>query len=197
MFQVRLLLAGYEGDGDVGLGLEVEVPEGGAVLGVLVERGAGEWTLAPDDAGDVGRELRDVGVGDHPSNIVPHDVNRLFDAHVLRDQCVQVLREHVLGVAIGRMRRVSSTAVVWSYDPIAGFGEGDGDVAELVGCLREAVDEEDGTLGLAGGGKTVDVVDPDLRVGLLEPDLAVVGDRGVLGRHCRGRGGRNCSVART
>ena len=46
------------------------------------------------------------------------------------------------------------------------------------------MDEEDGVLGLAGGEETFDVVDADLRVGLLEPDLTVVGDGGVLGCHC-------------
>ena len=56
-------------------------------------------------------------------------------------------------------------------------------MAELVGCFWEAVDEEDGALGLAGGRKTFDVVNADLRVGLLKPDLAVVGDRGILGCH--------------
>ena len=46
------------------------------------------------------------------------------------------------------------------------------------------MDEEDGVLWLAGGGGAFDVVDPDLRVGLLKPDLAVVGDGVVLGCHC-------------
>lgn len=57
-------------------------------------------------------------------------------------------------------------------------------MAELVGCLWEAVDEQDGALGLAGSGETLDVVDTDLRVGLLEPDLAVVGGGSGLGCHC-------------
>ena len=46
------------------------------------------------------------------------------------------------------------------------------------------MNEEDGAFWLARCGKTLDVVDADLRVGLLEPDLAVVGDGGVLGCHC-------------
>ena len=46
------------------------------------------------------------------------------------------------------------------------------------------MDEQDGVFRLAGGGETFDVVDPDLRVGLLKPDLAVVGDGGFLGCHC-------------
>lgn len=57
-------------------------------------------------------------------------------------------------------------------------------MAELVGCFWKTVDEEDGTLRLARGGKTFDVVDTDLRVGLLKPDLAVVGDGGIWRCHC-------------
>lgn len=59
-------------------------------------------------------------------------------------------------------------------------------MAELVGCLWEAVDEEYGAFGLSSGGKAFDVVDPDLRVCLLEPDLAMAGNGSVLGCHCRG-----------
>lgn len=57
-------------------------------------------------------------------------------------------------------------------------------MAELVGCLWEAVDEEDGAFRLVRGGRTFDVVDADLRVGLLEPDLAVMGDWDFLSCHC-------------
>lgn len=70
--------------------------------------------------------------------------------------------------------RVSSATV-------AGFGERNGDVPELVGCLCGAVDEEDGALGLGGGREAFDVVDSDLRVRLLEPDLAMAGHGSVLG----------------
>ena len=88
MFQVHFLLARDEGDGDVGLALEVKVPERGGVLGVFVEGGSREGTLAPDDAGDARGELGDVGVGDHAADIVPHDVDGLLDADVLGDQFV-------------------------------------------------------------------------------------------------------------
>lgn len=184
MFQVHLLFAGNKGDGDIRLGLKIKVPEGSGVLGIFVKFRARKWTLAPDNAGDVGGELSDVRMGDHSSNVVPHDMNRLFDAHMLRHQFVQVLSEHILGVAIGWVGRVSSTTVVWGYHSIAGFREGDGDMTELVGRLWEAVDEKNGTFGIAGGGKAFDVVDTDLWVGLLKPDLAVVGDRGFWGCHC-------------
>ena len=56
-------------------------------------------------------------------------------------------------------------------------------MAELVRCFWEAVDEEYGALGLARGWEAFNVVDTDLRVGLLKPDLAVVGGWGCLGRH--------------
>lgn len=101
MFQVDLLLAGYEGDGDVGLGLKVEVPEGGGVFGVFVEGGSREGAFALNDAGDVGGELSHIRMGDHTPNVVPDNMDRLFDAHMLRHQFVQILSEHILGVAIG------------------------------------------------------------------------------------------------
>ncbi len=184
MLEVELLFAGYKGDGDIGLGLKIKVPKRGSMLVVLVEFGAGEWTLAPDDAGNFGGELSHVRMGDHSPNIVPNDMDRLFDAYMLRHQLVQILSEHILGIAIRWVGRVTGATVVWSYDSVAGFSERDSDMAELVGCLWEAVDEENSTLRLARGGKAFDVVDTDLRVGLLKPDLAVVGNGCVLGCHC-------------
>ena len=95
------------------------------------------------------------------------------------------MSEDVLGVAVWRVGGEPRATIIGGDDAIAGLGEGRGDVAELVGGFWEAVDEEDGVLWLAGGGEAFDVVDADLRVGLLEPDLAVVGDGGVvLGCHC-------------
>ena len=88
MFEVHFLFARDEGDGDVGLALEVEMPEGRGVLGVFVEGCPGEGTLAPDDAGDARRELSDVSVGDHAADVVAHDMNRFFDADVLGDQFI-------------------------------------------------------------------------------------------------------------
>ena len=102
------------------------------MLGVFVEGGSREGTLAPDDAGDARGELSDVGVGDHAADIVSHDVDWLFDADVLGDQFVEILSEHVFGVAVWRVGGVPSATVVWDYDSIAGLSEGAGDVAELV-----------------------------------------------------------------
>ena len=48
-------------------------------------------------------------------------------------------------------------------------------MAELVRTLREAVDEEDGGFGLARGWKAFNVMDTDLGVGLLNPDLPMAG----------------------
>lgn len=119
---------------------------------VLVELCSRERTFAPYDAGDVGGELSHIRMGDHSSNVMPDDVNRLFDAHMLCHQLIQVLCEHVFGVAIRRVGRVTGPAVVRSYYSVAGFGEGASDMAELIGCLWEAVNEEDGALGFARGG---------------------------------------------
>ena len=184
MFQIDLLFARDKGDSDVGLSLEVKVPEGGGVFGVFVEFGTGERALAVDDAGDVRGELGGIGVGDHAANVVSDDVDRLFDAHMLRHQFEKILREDVFGVAVRRVGGVSGASVVGGDDSVAGLSEWDGDMAELVGCLWEAVDEEDGTLRLARGGKAFDVMDADLRIGLLKPDLAVAGNWGALGCHC-------------
>ena len=151
VFEVHLLFARDEGDGDVGLGLEIKVPERSGVFGLFVEPGARKRTLAPDDAGDVGGELRDVGMSDHPSNVVADDVDGFSNAHVISHQRVQVMSEHILGVAIGWVGRVSGAAVVGSDDSVASFSERDSYMAELIGCLWEAMDEEYGALGLARG----------------------------------------------
>ncbi len=58
--------------------------EGGTVFAVVVEFSTGQWALAPNDAGDVGRELRNIGMRDHSANVVSDDMDRLFDAHMLR-----------------------------------------------------------------------------------------------------------------
>ena len=184
MLEVDFLFARDKGDGNVGLGLKVEMPEGSRMFCVLIEVCPWERTFAPYDTGHVGRKLNYIRMGDHSPNVMPHDVDRLFDPHVLCHQLIQVLCKHVLGVAIRRVGRVPGTAVVWDYDSIAGFSEGDSGMAELVGCLWEAVDEENGTLRLARGWKTIYIVDTDLRVGLLEPYLAVVGGGSGLGCHC-------------
>lgn len=100
VFQVHLLSTSYEGDGHVGLSLEVPVPEGRTVFVIFVELRTGEQTLAPYHAGDVGGELGNVGVGDHSPNVGSDDVYGLLDAHVLRHQFVEILSEHGFGVAI-------------------------------------------------------------------------------------------------
>ena len=156
------------------------------MFAIFVELRTGEQTLAPYHAGDVEGKSGNVGVGDHSPNVGSDDVYGLLDAHVVSHQFVEILSEHGFGVAIRWVGGVSSATVIGGDDPVAGFCERNGDVAELVGCLWEAVDEEYGAFGLASGGKAFDVVDPDLRVYLLEPDLAMTGNGSVLGCHCRG-----------
>ena len=64
------------------------MPEWGGVFGVFVEFGTREGTLAPNDTGDLGRKLSGVRMGDHSSNVVSDDMDRLFDAQMLRHQFV-------------------------------------------------------------------------------------------------------------
>ena len=66
---------------------------------------------------------------------------------------------------------------------IAGFGKGNDDFAELVGCLREPVDEQDGALRLTRCRQTLGVVDADFRIGLLYPELEVARLGGTLRGH--------------
>ena len=103
------------------------------MLGVLIEGGSREGTLAPNDACNGRWELRDVCVSNHAADIVAHDVNGLGDADVLGDQFIEILREDVLGVAVWRVGGVPGATIVGDYDSVAGLGEGAGDVAELVG----------------------------------------------------------------
>ena len=72
---------------------------------------------------------------------------------------------------------------------VAGLGEGNDNVAELVGCLGEAVDEKDSAFVFVGCGEAFDVEDADFGVDL-EPDLAVVGFGWGLRGHCLNFGGR-------
>ena len=58
---------------------------------------------------------------------------------------------------------------------ISCLSERNNDVAELIRCFREAVNEEDGTLRLVRDGTAFCVEDPDLRVRLLDPGLTVLG----------------------
>ena len=88
MFQIHFLLPRHERDSDIGLGLEIKVPEGRGVLVIFIERGSREWTLAPNHARDTRRELSDVGMGNHTADIVTHDMNGLSDADVLGDEFI-------------------------------------------------------------------------------------------------------------
>ena len=65
-------------------------------------------------------------------------------------------------------------AIVWREDMVSCLGERNDDMAELIGCFGEAVDEEDRTLRLAREGLAFCVKDPDLRVRLLDPGVTVL-----------------------
>lgn len=62
-------------------------------------------------------------------------------------------------VAVSRAGRLSCAAVVGCDDQVSCIGQGSNDMAELVGCLREPVDEEDSPFRLCSFGRgTGDVV---------------------------------------
>ena len=69
------------------------------------------------------------------------------------------------------------------HDSVTSFGEWNDDMAELIRCLGEAVDEQYRVLGLAGGWETFDIINADLGVGLLKPDLPVAGGWCSVGCH--------------
>ena len=67
---------------------------------------------------------------------------------------------------------------------VAGSGKRRDDMAELVGGLGKAVDQEDGPFGRGTcKRKGLCVVEADFRVGFLEPDLAVADAGFRLGGH--------------
>lgn len=87
---------------------------------------------------------------------------------------MQVRGEDFFGVARRRAGGIACAAVVGGDDAVAGGGEGRDHMAELVGGLGEAVDEEDGALFLhVGRGVGFNVVDPDFFRLLLQPHLTM------------------------
>ena len=75
--------------------------------------------------------------------------------------------------------------IVWCENVVSCLCEWNNDVAKLIRCFREAVNEEDRTLRLTGAGTAFCVEDPDLRVGLLDPGLPVLRFGNGFGCHCR------------
>lgn len=186
VLDVLLLVARDEEFGEVGDGVEGEMPEARGKLVRVVDAGAGEGAFAPDEGGAGRGEEMGVGVGDHAADVVADDVHGVLDAQLGGQQGVQVGRQDFLGVACRGPGGVAGTAVVGGDDVVAGGGKGRDHMAELVGGLREAVDEEDGTLlRRAGWGFGFDVVDPDIFWFLLEPHLTM-GQLGVGCCHCSG-----------
>ena len=76
-------------------------------------------------------------------------------------------------------------AIIWCENVVSCFCERNNDVAELIRCFREAVNEEDRTLRLVREGAAFCVEDPGLRVGLLDPGLTVLRFGNGFGHHCR------------
>lgn len=93
---------------------------------------------------------------------------------------MEVCREDFLGIACCRAGGVAGTAIIWGDDTVAGGGEGSHDMAELVGGFREAMDDKYDAF-LSAGRFCFDVVNSDLGVGSLKPDLAM--DELRIGSH--------------
>lgn len=97
----------------------------------------------------------------HSTNIVAHDVDWLRDAQVLCQKRVNIACHDNLGVSVAGVRGMASTSVVGSNNTVSSIAQRCNDMAKLVGCLREAVDQENDTLGLCGR-RAVDVVNRHL-----------------------------------
>ena len=72
VFEVEFFFACGKCHGDIGLGLEIEVPERCCVFCLFVKGRPWESTLPLVDAGYVLGELSDVGVGNHAADVVAH-----------------------------------------------------------------------------------------------------------------------------
>ena len=76
-------------------------------------------------------------------------------------------------------------AIIWRENVVSCLRERNNDVAELIRCFRKAVNEKDRTLRLARDGAAFCVKDSDLRIGLLNPCLAVLSFGNGFECHCR------------
>lgn len=76
-------------------------------------------------------------------------------------------------------------AIVWCQNVVSCLCERNNDVPGLIRCVREAVNEEYGTLRLIGEGMAFCVKDAYLRIGLLDPGLTVPRFGKGFGCRCR------------
>jgi len=119
---------------------------------------SGLRALPPHDAARAIRVPTRKAVRDHPPDIVPDhmhlvDTERVEHAHQIRRQDRLAIPLQASGAG-----RVSCSAVVRRDDAVPPFRQRRDDMAELVRCLREAVDEQqDALLGTLR--RAVDVED--------------------------------------
>jgi hypothetical protein len=97
-----------------------------------------------DQVGDLVAIRLGVGVGNHQTDVVADERDRVLDSNVLAQQSVDVDRHGALVVAAGRPPRVSGAPVVGCDYSEAGVDERRNDVTPLMPGLREPVQEHDG-----------------------------------------------------
>lgn len=90
-----------------------------------------------------------------------NNVHGLSNTQVLGQKRVNIASHDHLGIAIAGVRRVSSTTVIWRDNTVSRIAQRRNDMAKLVRRLREAMNEQDSTLGLCGR-VAVNVVNCDL-----------------------------------
>lgn len=144
------LPAGQQRLGQVGHAVEHQLEVVHARLALVVLARARHDTLAPGDAGDVLGVARGVGVRDHGADVVADDVDLVRDAEDVVDEVEEVGGEGGLAEFVGEaggLGGLAGAAVVRGDDAIARRREGLDDMAEVVGGVWEAVNEEEGAFG--------------------------------------------------
>lgn len=89
-------------DGDVGVGVEVEVPGALRGLALLVVVGAGQRRFHGGEADDDVAVAQGVAEGGHRAEVVADDGDRAVDAEAVVDQGVQVGGIGAVVVAVAR-----------------------------------------------------------------------------------------------
>jgi len=112
MLEVGLLFAGDQRHRDIGLSLEVEMPNRRGMFNIIVVSCTRQWAFSPIDACNMVWKLRNIGMSDHPTNIMPHNVDLFLYPHMIMNQLVEISSEHSFRVSGRWFGRVSCTAVI-------------------------------------------------------------------------------------
>src|SRR6201747_2455294 len=133
-------------------------------------------TFSPDHAGSVLWELCSIRMSNGTANIVPHYMQFLLNANMLRHQLKNLSSKLLFGVVnvTERSRGKPVTLIVRCDDVISSFSKWNKDMAKLVRAFGEAMNKENCPLLLCGG-PALHVMKANLRVRLVQPYLTMHG----------------------